>query len=314
MSIRYHREQILTALKLYNTNNNMSLTARQTGMSIGTIRRYILHPELIPQYSITEDNQIIDLLRSGYTYEQIKDITGHSIDLIRRLAKENNLMRGKGPASHVGDPTYFDQIDTEHKAYYLGWLMADGCVSLSRGYYLKIAIQYRDRIMIERFLESIQADYKIHKRIQKGKPYAYVSIGCKQIVTALIKYGVVPHKSGNEIVPDIVPHLIPHFFRGFFDGDGIVSDSQGKRSLRSGFIATENIIKAIQDIMGTNITYIHPKNTSEECHIYTFLWGKKDSLRFSNYIYRDATIWLERKREIFDRNSDNTEVTDNSNM
>lgn len=101
-----------------------------------------------------------------------------------------------------------------------------------------------------------------------------------------------------------------HFFRGYFDGDGIASyRPHGKRS---GFIASKEVIDKIQSIMKTNQKCYHPKNTRKETKVYYFLWGKKQSKRFYNYIYNDATIWLKRKRKVMDLICDNTEITKDS--
>ena len=55
----------------------------------------------------------------------------------------------------IGREDYFDCIDSFDKAYYLGWIMADGNVSITNGQYsLKIHIAIKDKELIDNFFEK----------------------------------------------------------------------------------------------------------------------------------------------------------------
>lgn len=74
---------------------------------------------------------------------------------------------------------FFEQIDNEEKAYWLGFIAADGCVSLRDGYKLRIKLQYKDRGHLEKLLSALDADYKINDSFCNGRLYAGVEINSK---------------------------------------------------------------------------------------------------------------------------------------
>ena len=60
---------------------------------------------------------------------------------------------------------YFSEIDIEEKAYWLGFIYADGYVTGSK---LGIAIANLDRMHLEKFKKCIGADYKIKSYVSNS--------------------------------------------------------------------------------------------------------------------------------------------------
>src|SRR5699024_9205607 len=124
---------------------------------------------------------------------------------------------------------FFDEIDTEEKAYWLGFLYADGCVREDRGCF-RLGLQARDVRHLEKFRESLDSNHTIKEtnKVTNEKIYYgnYIFIHSKKLVKNLVEKGCFENKSLTLKFPsyDIVPkHLIYHFIRGYFDGDGSVS-------------------------------------------------------------------------------------------
>lgn len=72
--------------------------------------------------------------------------------------------RFQGARKHKLNKSYFASIDSEEKAYWLGFLMADGCVykgSSKNSYRLQINLSFNDRDCLEKLNESIESDYDI---------------------------------------------------------------------------------------------------------------------------------------------------------
>lgn len=219
--------------------------------------------------------------------------------------RKGSLSRHRGPKSMIRKENFFETIDTEEKAYYLGWIMADGCVSCYNGQYsIKINIGLADKDILDKFLVAIDSSNK--PSVKYNKSY-YVSLTSVKMFNDLSKHGVHPNKSGNECFPDILPELRNHFIRGYFDGDGITCI---KKSKRSGFIAPKIVIDNIQDCLGTSLTVHDVKNISID--MKTILGGIKFSRILYKYIYADATVWIERKRKRMDIICGNTEITSES--
>ena len=211
----------------------------------------------------------------------------------------------KGPKTKFGNVLYFNNIDTEEKAYYLGYLMADGNVSIYNGQYcLKLVCKIEDRELIDGFLHAIQSQNKVYIYTTNSKQYLRVSLSSVQAVKDLIALGVKPRKSGFECIPNIHPDLIRHFIRGFFDGDGIVSI--GKSLCRSGFIAPNKMCRDILTLIGIDTTIMSCNTNVDKSY---FLLGKKKTKILFNYLYADCNICLQRKRSKMETIIGNTEVS-----
>lgn len=115
---------------------------------------------------------------------------------------------------------YFKNIDTKEKAYWLGFLYADGCVNIDKRKDAKrliIGLSIKDEEMINRFLKTIDSDTK--KRLKDST--IEVTIGSNQICNDLIKYGCVPRKSKIVEIPKLDSrYLYLAFLLGYFDGNG----------------------------------------------------------------------------------------------
>ena len=89
------------------------------------------------------------------------------------------------------DYHYFDNIDCEHKAYWLGFLLADGFVN---GKILSFCLKHEDRYMIENLKNDLNSEHPI-KINKDGNPF--ITITCKHICNKLISYGFNNRKSWN---------------------------------------------------------------------------------------------------------------------
>ena len=188
----------------------------------------------------------------------------------------------------------FEIIDTEEKAYQLGFLYADGSVR-SIDNRIELGLAEKDLNHIEKFKEFIGVPNKISYRSQtKSYRYMFKSIPCKE---DLIKQGCVPKKSlilkfpTEQQVPN---YLIKHFIRGYFDGDGWFSNTPS--CFQVGIIGTEDFIKGFLNIIeiqnkNNKIFTVHREDGAKR---YVF-GGLNDVTNFLNWIYKDATIYLDRK-------------------
>jgi DNA-binding transcriptional regulator WhiA len=190
----------------------------------------------------------------------------------------------------------FETIDTEEKAYWLGFLYADGSVG-SKEHKIELGLAEQDLKQIEKFRDFIGIMNKISYRpTTKSYRYSFRSESCKK---DLIKQGCVPKKSLILKFPteDQVPKdLIRHFIRGYFDGDGWFTNTDS--CFQIGLIGTEDFIKGFLDNIEiynkeNKIFNVHRENGAKR---YVFS-AYTDVLNFLNWIYKDATIYLNRKYE-----------------
>jgi hypothetical protein len=204
---------------------------------------------------------------------------------------------------------YFNTIDCEDKAYWLGFLMADGWINQRPGQdRLVLDIGNKDKKHLYLYKQALSfegpiKDFVIKSGQFEGYTHSMVSITSQQLVNDLSKYGCVPKKSLVLTFPKLSKNLIPHFIRGYFDGDGSVFISQEKH-WRNGtikpvihyrFVGTKEFLIEIDKQINLNGRITQPKGES-----YELAYKRNKKLKsFYDYLYENATVFLKRKHNIF---------------
>lgn len=235
-----------------------------------------------------------DLINSAIEYyldhkESIKDVSKKfdlKFGILQYHLAKRDISRGRGLKTSCNEDI-FEIINTEEKAYWLGFLMADGNVSnFSGGYYLKFSLQKNDIDAVKAFKNAIE----FTGAIIVNRNNIGVSIGSKSIYNDLNRYGVIERKSGKEIIPfGLIPDdLIRHFIRGYFDGDGCIS-ADGTIQICCGKSFAEFFIKNINPNFRIKIF--------ETTNVVVNLCctRKKYCKEFYEYCYKDSNIHLQRK-------------------
>lgn len=126
------------------------------------------------------------------------------------------------------DEGFFDRIDTHAKAYWLGFLLADGCVAEHRRTVI-LQLAARDRGHLEAMLSDMQCSASVKtswksdgKSKEKKHEAASVTLCSAHMCRVLVEMGWREFKkSGNVRILESVPKdLRPSLLRGLFDGDG----------------------------------------------------------------------------------------------
>lgn len=189
----------------------------------------------------------------------------------------------------------FNLIDNEEKAYWLGFLYADGSVG-STDNRIELGLAEQDLHHIEKFKNFIGLDNKISYRASTNS-YRY-SFKDKIFKEILIKQGCVPRKSLTLKFPteEQVPSFLHrHFLRGYFDGDGHFTNTNS--CFEAGYIGTLDFIQQSLIILpaelkkDSKIKDVHRKDGAKAYNFYSF----KDVKCFLDYLYKDCNIYLDRK-------------------
>ncbi|WP_426350099.1 hypothetical protein ACPWSR_02385 [Alloiococcus sp. CFN-8] len=305
---RYDKSYISMAIELYEKGNSAQVISSILGPNEATIRKWLKDNGIFIRdggyYNRIYSQEIIDKIISLYS----QGIYSTEIDIMLKLPKgisayllkNNNIkLNHRGPKSMIKNETFFNKIDTEEKAYFLGWLMADGNISIINNQYsIKIHIALRDRELIDKFIEAIGSKNKT--KIKDGThPSYYISLTSRHMCEALINLGVMPNKTGKEKFPIAIPdNLKRHFIRGVFDGDGITNITRA----RCGFVGGRELLEDIKNYIGVSHIRLYKSKTKTPNgnNIFYFLGGKKFSRMLYDYMYVDATIYLKRKRNRMD--------------
>ena len=196
------------------------------------------------------------------------------------------------------DIDYFKNIDTEEKAYWVGFILADG--HISKHNVLNITVQKRDIDILEKFLKSIKSNAPI-KVDSNNNPT--ISIRSKDIKEDLYNMGFNNRKSYSldfsKVLSKIKEELIIHFIRGMFDGDGSINvykyDYVSKPQYHLGYTGLKEVCDYFK-----NYFDINRKLVKEEEYTYTCVTRDYNKIiEIRNKLYNNANIYLDRKYEKF---------------
>lgn len=199
---------------------------------------------------------------------------------------------------------FFNEINTEEKAYILGFIMADGGIYINNAHRLYFSLSYKDIEILNKIQAAMESNYDI-KIIEQSNSFSKstivrLTIYCKEIIDDLLALGFDNNKTGNEFIPDINPALIRHFLRGFFDGDGTIFKSRGYDTV--GFTSSLDMLNAISELLSKELSIDIKKIYTESGNkqAYRLYYSKQEEVyKIYNYLYDNATIYLERKKDKF---------------
>lgn len=205
---------------------------------------------------------IIKDYNNGLSIKNIKKKYGHDNKILLEMLKENNCeIRGKRE-SHLKywcDENIFDKIDSSEKAYWLGFLYADGNIYQNK---LQLRLGKKDWNHLKKFKSFIRSNHKIYK---DGNCYG-IQIRSPQIVSSLIALGLIKNKTQKIKFPStkLVPNkFINNFILGYFDGDGCCSYNKFRKTYSISILGTENLLKKIKSNIKRYAPLLKPKINPE---------------------------------------------------
>ena len=195
------------------------------------------------------------------------------------------------------DKQFFNKIDNEEKSYWAGFLAADGNI---RKDFLKMRIELniKDYSHLEKFKKSINGNNPIKESIRPNNHSCYIDVNCKEFCLALNELGITPKKSLSlKINFDLIPkELRNHFIRGYFDGDGSINKYQreNKKYLEweISFVSSKMFLNQILEELKKEKNLYSCGN-----NFRVSFKAKNDIKDILNYLYKDATIYMDRKIE-----------------
>lgn len=112
---------------------------------------------------------------------------------------------------------YFERVDTPEKAYWLGFIAADGCV-LATANRLTVELSGKDAS----HLAQLNADLNYDRPLSWNRSCAATVAESARLVADLASHGILPRKTTGLMPWDGPPDLMPHYWRGMVDGDGSI--------------------------------------------------------------------------------------------
>lgn len=248
--------------------------------------------------NIEQEKQVIDLyVNKKYSQAQIAEKFSCSTYVIHNILKRNNIEIIIQPKKNrEQDDRYFDVIDTEHKAYWLGFIFADGTVYKNQ---LSIEIHERDKELLERFKEDLKLNSKISIRHRDNTTLCCIRMTSPHLCASLARYGIVPNKTKNTShLPEVPNELLPHFLRGLIDGDGwITVDKAGRYHIGfvTNYVSTCEDFKKYCNIVTGNICKAKITYKDKNKNPCFQIQSKEATKRLATVLYQYNTICISRK-------------------
>lgn len=246
----------------------------------------------------------------GMPMDELVKKHGISFVSICKYMRQNGIdyYSGHGRKHHFNQD-YFQNLDSQEKVYWFGYLYADGSINKSNTYdivpiRLRLNCSKKDRYLIEKFLEALECDMKITDYIPKGtyaqNEMSKIAINSKKLCDDLTKNGfrLLKKDSTGDVFNHIDKKFHRDFIRGYFDGDGSITTSQ------MSFTVEESLGIRIQEILMQNCQLNKTSLRKYEDKGYDSLvnlayGGRLQLVKIFNYLYEGAEIFLPRKYERF---------------
>ncbi len=276
----------------------------------------------------------IEILKKNY-------LTMSNNELAKLINKTSSAIQAK--ISKLGlertdkysyNSNFFSNIDCEEKAYWLGFIYADGCISLNsenRNYELCIKLASKDKKHLHKFNKSINGNIpvvikKVYKFNNQYEECA-IRVYCKKMVEDLIDKNLLQNKSTLSAFPIVKKELFLCFLRGYFDGDGSVFVDKKKDVLKYQLVSSHReCLDYIREVLYNdyNISsyilfeskekineYNKLKKNGINCNFdkYTLcVAGMINGNNFGNLLYEKANIYLDRKYNLFHNHKINADI------
>lgn len=255
------------------------------------------------------DQQIINLYNSGLSTYDVAEKIKCSQTCVLNCLKQHNITRRSTSSyniKYITNLNFFDKIDNEAKAYFLGLLYADGnnYIRGKHSYEISIKLKEEDSYILEKLKNylSPMTELKLVKDKITNNNHILFKINSKIISNQLTDLGCVPNKSLVLKFPEIKEDLIFHFIRGYFDGDGCIYE----RINKSGYVnyiwqitSTNIFCQKLRDYLlnkvevNSSIKLACPKTNKVTSTLA--VGGNKQVKKVLSFLYQDCNYYLFRK-------------------
>lgn len=220
-------------------------------------------------------------------------------DLGYEVVNQQNRLRA--------DEHVFDVIDTEEKAYWLGFMYADGNIS-SEGHRLEMNLSVADIDHMEKFRKflKLETEIKVDSQSDPGRFKCRLSIRNKNLWQQLNDKGCVPAKSliltfpKEEIFAN--KNLIYDFIRGYCDGDGCLMfhDRKNTKICAITFVGTPDFLKGMEAFLDIKGNIRNKSSKGWENKAYEIRYSGVKARQIARLLYENSNVYLERKYKIYE--------------
>lgn len=207
---------------------------------------------------------------------------------------------------------FFRNINTEEKAYWLGFLIADGCIVPSKRT-VAVSCSPKDKDHLMKLVNTIglkEEDLREYRYGDKGYTkgtYFRLLMSSRFTYEDICRLGFDSNKTETAYIPKVNPKLLRHLIRGIFDGDGSISvyksydKNAGKTRTFQSFdiCCTERLGNQVVEAFKKAGLQAHYKVEIHKGCYRLRASSRQAIIELNEYLYNDAKTYLERKKDTF---------------
>lgn len=250
----------------------------------------------------------LDFIKNNCDKMNSVEMSSHldrTIEAIRKKRKSLGI-EGKGNESSIRynyNNDFFESIDSENKAYWLGFIASDGCITDkgNGGKRLKITLKLDDKEHLQKFADDLDSNLLVKEKVNKikGKEYptSEIVVNSTKICNDIINLGIDELKTTHLEMPDIRHDMIKHFLRGFIDGDGCIYFKKYEKRYRYAIEIVGYECRMMYDIddylksIGIN-SHIYQKRKN---NLKLMISEKASIDKLIQHVYVGSNVYLDRK-------------------
>ena len=332
---RYSKDLVLEWLELYKKGKTFVEISKIYKCDQGTVSKQLKHkfPDFkfdIYHFKLSEEDRKMynEAMKIYYSENNISiqeiirrfpEITSSKFTCY--LKRSGKKLKERGIVySNCENHDFFESIDSEIKAYLLGFFAADGHLEYKdKSFCLKIGVKPSDAHILMLFNKHLCNDKA--SILYCNNKVTTLSIGSKKLGQDLINLGFDNHKtySFNKL-PNIPKEQMRHFLRGFFDGDGSIHLNRRFANKRlSGYnrsfaiaCVNTNLLNEIGNLLPVlnfkieettkpgKINKIDGHHTVATVSCFQLrVFNQEDLKSIYDYFYTDCNFFFKRKKDIF---------------
>lgn len=199
---------------------------------------------------------------------------------------------------------FFEKIETEEQAYYLGIIATDGSINPINNA-LELEVARKDKEIPINFMRSIGSNRPVRNTIKYLKDTNKFYAACKfavqssKILTDLSQYNIVNNKSLSlKVNTSLIPTpFLRHFWRGALDGDGWISLSLNGYPNSIGYSGSKEMVKLFASYLEEELS-IQPLRIVKNKNIYQISYYTLETRKtIASHLYNDSNVFLTRKKQ-----------------
>lgn len=257
---------------------------------------------------LTEEqtNEILTRYANNQSQQSIADALGLSRRVVKRILTENSdkITLRERTSKYQANYNVFENIDTPEKAYWLGFLAADGCnYQREHNASIIVNIHQQDISHLMKFKEFCQADaeivtYTATAGFSNNTPMCKMTLNSKKMSEDLADKGVTPRKSLTLEPPKINKEFFLPFILGYFDGDGSISKTSQYNNFTFSIQGTKEMLEWMNQVLETELP-LEKRNQDEQNSYYIRCGGTNKPYHILKKIYESCDVHLDRKYNLY---------------